>query len=154
MLYELRSIIEPYVDGPIVNFRIERSLFDTESGREDFNRTIRKNVDKKCGVYIWIDETTQEIVYIGMAGKIKTNGMLGNHTIQDRLIASRGKDKENKDIQTNDFVRDLMTINNINTLTFYVMYSKTGEPPAYIEALLLYKFYKANNVLPRFNSSF
>ncbi|MBK8820612.1 MAG: hypothetical protein IPN49_16575 [Saprospiraceae bacterium] len=36
---------------------------------------------------------TEEVVYIGMAGKIKTDGTIGDHSIQKRLIASRGKVK-------------------------------------------------------------
>ncbi len=90
-----------------------------------------------------------------MAGKIKTDGTLGDHSLQKRLLASRGKDKETKkDIQTNDFVKNIMRENEINSLEIFIMYSKTNEPPAYLEALLLYKYYKANKNLPKLNNSF
>ena len=46
-----------------------------------------------------------------------------------------------------------MTDYNIKAMDFFVMISKQGEPPAYIEALLLYHFYKKNKRLPKFNSS-
>ncbi|RYC71261.1 hypothetical protein [Spirosoma sordidisoli] len=152
---EVKTLLESFVDETIVNFQIDKTIFDSESGREAFNRTVRQYVGKKFGVYIWVDKATDEIVYIGMAGKIKTDGTLGDHSIQSRLLASRGKDKiTKKDIQTNDYIRELMTQNNINSFDFYVMYSKAGEPPAYIEALLLYKYYKKNNRLPRFNNAF
>lgn len=152
---EIKSLIEPYIDEPTIHFNIEKQIFSNESGREIFNEKIRQSVEKKFGVYIWIDTATNEIVYIGMAGKVKTDGTLGDHSVQNRLLASRGKDKSTKkDIQTNDYVRNYMIDNDVESLDFYVMYSKTGEPPAYIEALLLYKYYKKNNRLPKLNNSF
>lgn len=154
-LDDAKEIIKEFVDAPIVNFQIENSIFDQDIGRELYNQTIRQKVGRKHGVYIWIDKDTEEIVYIGMAGKIKTDGALGDHSIQNRLLASRGRDKvTKKDIQTNDYIKGLMAEHNIKTLDFYIMYSKQGEPPAYIEALLLYKYYKQNRRLPKFNSSF
>lgn len=152
---EIKNLIEPYIDEPTIHFNIEKQIFSNESGREMFNEIIRQNVEKKFGVYIWLDTATNEIVYIGMAGKVKTDGTLGDHSVQNRLLASRGKDRSTKkDIQTNDYVRNYMIDNNVESLDFYVMYSKTGEPPAYIEALLLYKYYKKNNRLPKLNNSF
>ena len=154
-LNEAKEIIKEFVDEPIVNFQIEKSIFDQDIGRELYNQTIRQKVGRKQGVYIWIDKDTEEIVYIGMAGKIKTDGTLGDHSIQNRLLASRGRDKATKkDIQTNDYVKGLMAEYNIKTLDFYIIYSKQDEPPAYIEALLLYKYYKQNKRLPKFNNSF
>lgn len=154
-IQEIREIISPYIDEPIVDFEIEKQIFSEHNGREIFNETIKKNVGMRFGVYVWVDIATSEIVYIGMAGKIKADGTFGNHSVQNRLLASRGKDKiTKKDILTNDYVRDIMIHNNIETLKFYIMYSKTGEPPAFVEALLLYNYYKKNNRLPKLNNSF
>ena len=78
-----------------------------------------------------------------------------DHSIQNRLLASRGKDKiSRKDIQTNDYVSEVMTQNEIDSLDIFIMYSKKDEPPAYIEALILYKYYKKNNRLPLLNKTF
>lgn len=152
---EIKEVILPYIDEPIVNFEIEKQLFSEINGREKFNQTIRENVQSKFGVYVWVDKLNGEIVYIGMAGKIKTDGTLGDHSIQNRLLASRGKDKATKkDIQTNDYISAFMANNSIDSLNFFIMYSKQDEPPAYIEALLLYKYYKKNKKLPRLNNSF
>lgn len=152
---EIKDVILPYIDEPVINFEIEKNIFTELGGRKKFNQTIRKNVKAKFGVYVWVDKKTAEILYIGMAGKIKTDGSLGDHSIQNRLLASRGKDKvSKKDIQTNDYVSNFMTQNEIDSLDIFIMYSKKDEPPAYIEALLLYKYYKKNNKLPRLNNSF
>jgi hypothetical protein len=152
---EIKEIILPYIDMPVVNFEIEKQLFLESNGREKFNQTIRKKVASKFGVYVWVVKLTGEVVYIGMAGKIKTDGTIGDHSIQNRLIASRGKDKiTKKDIQTNDYISIFMSNNSIDSLNFFIMYSKQDEPPAYIEAILLYKYYKKNKKLPRLNNSF
>jgi hypothetical protein len=152
---ELKEIILAYIDEPIINFEIEKQIFAETNGREKFNQIIRKKVDTKFGIYVWVDKATGEIVYIGMAGKIKTDGTFGDHSIQNRLLASRCKDKvSKKDIQTNDYVNAFMTNNSIDSLNFFIMYSKQDEPPAYIEALLLYKYYKQNGKLPKLNNSF
>lgn len=152
---EIKNLIEPYIDEPTIHFNIEKQIFSEDSGRGIFNKKIKRNVEEKSGIYIWLNTSNNEIVYIGMAGKVKTDGTLSNHSVRKRLLASRGKDKATKkDIQTNDYVRDYMVNNDVESLDFYVMYSKTGEPPAYIEALLLYKYYKKNNRLPKLNNSF
>lgn len=152
---DLKEVIMPYIEEPIINFEIKKQIFSENNGRNKFNKAIRDNVDEKFGVYVWVDKSSEEIVYIGMAGKIKTDGTLGDHSIQNRLLASRGKDKTTKkDIQTNDYISAFMTNNNIDSLNFFILYSKLGEPPAYIEALMLYNYYKKNNRLPRLNNSF
>lgn len=152
---EIKNVIKPYIDEPTIHFNIEKQIFSDDSGREIFNEKIRQNVEKEFGVYIWLNTSTNEIVYIGMAGKIKTDGSLSNHSLQKRLLASRGRDKSTKkDIQTNDYIRNYMIENDVESLDFYIIYSKNGEPPAYIEALLLYNYYKKNNQLPQLNNSF
>jgi hypothetical protein len=152
---EIKRLLEPYISQPAIHFTVEKKIFSVDDGREVFNEKIRQNVEKKFGVYIWLDTTTNEIVYIGMAGKVKTDGTPNDHSVQKRLLVSRGKDKvTKKDIQTNDYVHNYMVENDVESLDFYVMFSKPGEPPAYLEALLLYKYFKKNNRLPKLNKSF
>lgn len=154
-IQEIKEIVLPYIEGPIISFEIEKKIFSESNGRKIFNNKIRENVDKKFGVYAWADKVKNEIVYFGMAGKIKADGTMGIHTIQNRLLASRGKNKiTKKDVQTNEYVHDFMINNNIETLNFYIMYSKREIPPAYVEAILLYQFYKKNNYLPKLNNSY
>jgi hypothetical protein len=152
---ELKLKVEPYIESPVFDFTIGKHIFSSENGRKVFNKTIRDKVEKRSGVYIWVNTCLNEVVYIGMAGKIKIDGSLSEHSLQNRLLASRGKHKvTKKDIQTNDYVRDFMINNNIEVLSFYIMYSKKEEPPAFVEAILLYEFYKKNNRLPKLNNSF
>jgi len=155
MIEAIKKIAAPFIVTPIVNFKIEKSIFNGTGGRKTFNQVIRAKVEKKFGIYAWVIESTGEVVYIGMAGRIKANGTFGGHSIKNRLVASRGKHKiTKKDIQTNDYVGEFVIKNNIEVLNLYIMYSKSDEPPSYIEALLLYKYFKRNNRLPKLNHSF
>lgn len=152
---EIKKIAQPYVEEPIYSFEIEKELFDDSNCRANYNLKIKENVPNVFGVYVWVNNLTNQIIYIGMAGKIKNNGVLGSQSIKNRLTASRGKDRlTKKDILTNDYVKDFMQNENINSLSFYILISKKDEPPAFIEALLLYNYYKKEKRLPQLNNSF
>ncbi|MFD2907535.1 hypothetical protein ACFSX9_02185 [Flavobacterium ardleyense] len=63
-----------------------------------------------------------------MAGKIKTNGDLGNHSIENRLIATRGK-VNGKDVLTNDCVFNFMQNNAVEGLTFHILKTNKHHLP-------------------------
>jgi len=152
---KLIDILKNTTSCEMYKLTIEWSLFEKENGRKLYNKLIRANVADKFGVYIWCNSQNNEIYYIGMAGKIKTDGTLSNHSLRKRLLASRGRDKKTKkDIQTNDFVKKFMKENKIKTLDFHIAYSKEEVPPAYVEAMLLYEYFKENKCLPKLNNSF
>jgi hypothetical protein len=152
---ELINIVDDYIIKPVVIFNIDLDSFNKQDGRKQYNKRIREKVQNKFGIYIWTNSQTDEIIYIGMAGKIKTNNSLSNHSLQKRLLASRGRDKKTKkDIQTNDFVKKFMEENNIVSLNFYVAYTKDGIPPTYLETILLYEYFKEKKCLPKLNNSF
>ncbi len=152
---EIKVLINKYINKPFVEFEINKSIFDDKNGNKNFNKIIRdKVIYNKYGIYVWENAGNKEIIYIGMAGKIKTNGEFVNHSVQKRLQASRIKDENNKYIQTNVLVRNLMNKHNIEILNFYVFYTKDRIPPAYLEAILLYNFYKIKFRLPDYNNTF
>lgn len=152
---ELEIIMNDYISSSN-SFPIEKEIFDAENGRANYNQIINKNVKPKSfGIYIWVNPKNEKIIYIGMAGKIKNEGICCEHHLQKRLTATRGKDKITKrDILTNDYVKYNMEKENIDKLDFYIYYTKTGEPASYVEALLLYKYFKKNNQLPLLNNAF
>ena len=147
--------VENYCIKPPTSFEVAIKLFEKPNGREEYNQLIRDNVEDRKGVYIWVDAERDEIKYIGMAGKVKTDGSYGKHSLQKRLIASRGREIiTKKDILTNDYIFNYMKIKNIKCLKFYIIYSKEKVPPTFLESLLLYKFYTTNDKLPELNNSF
>ncbi len=45
-------------------------------------------------------------------------------------------------------------LENIDSLNFHLMHSKTGVSPTFIESLILYEYYKSENKLPQLNNTF
>lgn len=158
---DIKKIAKPYIDND-TKVTIEKTLFDEDNGRAEFNKIIREEVNNNYnyGVYIWHDPFKFGIVYIGMAGKIKQDSNTPNgHTICKRLQASRGKKFKNinfnRDITTNDYVKMIMDDLKIDTIIFQIMYTRKDIPPSFLEALLLFKYYKkTGGHLPRYNKSF
>jgi hypothetical protein len=141
-----------YIENNFV-FEITQKLFHQPEGKSIYNKLIKEQIPKNTyGVYIWLNSISGEIIYIGMAGKVKTNGQLGNHSIENRLIATRGK-VNGKDVLTNDYVRNFMQNNEVESLTFHILKTNEQTPPSYLEAVLLYNFYTQNGVLPILNSA-
>ena len=150
---ESMLIANEYIENNIV-FEVPQQLFLQPNGRNLYNQLIRNQIPLNTyGVYLWENTETREIVYIGMAGKVKTNGQLGSHSIENRLIATRGK-VNGRDVLTNDYVNNFMLNRNINSLTFHVLKTNLQTPPSYLEAVLLYNYYTQNGVLPILNSAF
>ena len=90
-----------------------------------------------------------------MAGKVKTDGHWGNHCVQQRLLASRGKDPVTaKDIQTNDYIRQVMDNYKIDALEIQVLELKEGQLPSYAEAVMLNYYYQQSRCLPILNKAF
>lgn len=155
IITEVEKLIGYYTDSN-KKITISKNIFSSDNGRKIYNNIINKNICKNCfGIYVWVNSLTSEIVYIGMAGKIKTDGSIGDHSLRKRLKASRGKNKETrKDILTNDFIKNFMLKNNIDNLDFYIYYTKSDEAPSYLEAILIYKYFKHHKKLPVLNISF
>lgn len=151
----LENVADKFIESK-VHLEIPLNLFAELKGRNKYNAIIRKLVDPtKYGVYTFINKENEEIVYIGMAGKIKKNGKLSDHPIAKRLTAPRYKNKlTGKWIQTNDFINNFMLKDKINILQIRILYIKDNIPPSYLESLLLYKYYLKNKKLPKLNSEF
>jgi hypothetical protein len=136
-------------------FKIHENLFTTPNWKKEFNNRIRQNVRDEIGIYIWTNGDTSEILYIGMAGKLHQNGDFANHTVQKRLLASRGKDSTTgKYIQTNEYIKQ--TISNIkcSSIDIHVFHTKPNQLPGYVEAVLINAYFQATKTLPPLNTAF
>jgi hypothetical protein len=90
-----------------------------------------------------------------MAGKLHQNGDFANHTVQKRLLASRGKDSTTgKYIQTNEYIKQ--TISNIkcSSIDIHVFHTKPNQLPGYVEAVLINAYFQATKTLPPLNTAF
>ena len=152
----LDTLIEKIQSAISIEYKVPifREIINSNIGCKEFNRTVRANVKDQIGVYIWENNINKEILYIGMSGKVKTNGEFVNHSVKKRLLASRVKDFNGKDIQTNQYVKNLLNQDNIDEMNIHVFHLIENQIPGYIEAVLLNTFFQENNRLPRYNSSF
>jgi hypothetical protein len=151
---ELRSTIQDLINQAYTVDILLNEL-NNESGLKAYNQKIRVNVHDLPGIYIWENHDTNEILYIGMAGKINQQGQLNSHSIRKRLQASRGKDKlTKKDIQTNSYILELMNQENCPQLNIHILHFMPNQLPGYAEAILLNAFYQRNGCLPKYNSAF
>lgn len=137
----------------IQNLLLGLDLFE-QKGK--YNKFIKENIDAdKYGCYIFSNPINEEVLYIGMAGKLKTDGIYTNHSIVNRLQATRLKDTvTKKDVSTENYLKGLFEAFNIDKLRVTVLYSKPDFPSGYLEALLLFDFFKKYKVLPILNNAF
>ena len=149
----LTEIVKDQISDYYV-LRITRNLINSNNGLGDFNKAIRDNVKNQIGIYIWENHDNNEILYIGMAGKVKNNGEFVNHSVRQRLLASRGKDEKGIDIQTNKYVQNIILENAISQVNFHVYHLKENQIPGFIEAVLINAYFQKNKCLPKYNSSF
>ena len=141
------------------SFKISINEFYRIGSKVNYNSVIRENVPKKPvhGVYIWSDTNSGEILYVGMSGQIKkVNGVYINcdYDIRKRLVSSRRKDDNGKDISTSDFIESKMKDNNILSITFTIIQSKDKVSPTYLESYILQSIYTKTDSLPSWNNSF
>jgi hypothetical protein len=151
---EISTFIK-YVEHLVEDYCVKKIDWSIFIPKNTYNDFIKKNICHKPGVYIWYDAINQEVLYIGMAGKIKTNGDLTNHPISKRLQATRIKDFETKkDITTNRYIPAILELFGLEEIEFHILPCKENEPAAYVESILLYNYFKANGVLPILNNAF
>ena len=134
---------------------ITRDIFQGIQVSQEYNRIVRHSVLNRPGIYFLENASNNEILYIGMAGKINQLGQFVNHSVQKRLQASRGKNLETKkDISTARYLKEYMGINEIEQINIHVIHLREGHLPGYIEAFLINEFFQRNRVLPKLNSAF
>ncbi len=126
-----------------------------DQGLREFNRIIRQTIEDLPGLYLWENNDNEEIIYIGMAGKVNQEGQIGGHSVRNRMQATREKDPvTKKDITTNKYVRDFMSQHRINQMNIHVVHLIPGQLPGYAEAVMLNAYFQQNGILPRLNKAF
>lgn len=151
---QLKELIQSYTND-YYYLRINNEMISSDIGMRQYNALIRNEVQDLAGVYIWENDDNKEVLYIGMAGKVNQQGILVNHSVRNRLQASRGRDSETgRDILTNRYIRNLMAHENCIQLNIHVIHLHNGQIPGFIEAILINEFYQRNGILPKYNHMF
>lgn len=146
------------------SFSVSLGDLTKQSSRIVYNELIRKSLGKKpiYGVYLWVNPNTEDVIYIGMSGKLKWTDETksevapGTYSVQKRLVSSRGTLNGKKDISTWEFLRDkVFTEEKLESMAVYVLGIETAQfSPSYIESLLLQNFYHQTGKIPKYNNSF
>ena len=84
-----------------ISFQTTKNDLVKSKNNITYNKQVRLNLGKKDfqGVYIWSRLDTDEIIYVGMSGKLiwmdhnKTKVVPNSYSVQKRLISSRGRYK-------------------------------------------------------------
>lgn len=118
-------------------------------------------------VYTFSINDLENVVYVGMSGKINQRDSQSRWSIRNRLMASRGKDFMGKDVSTQEFIRQICVLNRSNikrynhlvledTDDFFIQvyYPKENILCGFLEAYLISEYYIKNTVLPQFNLAF
>jgi hypothetical protein len=166
MLEELKKNIEEFIEDSHSLIISNEPINVEKEFKKRYNSLIKKEVKDKAGVYIWENDETEEIIYIGMAGRINNEGELKSHSLEKRLRASRGKNTNGKYVLTNAFIFGLLNnpkellmknyenIKPIKKIKINICYSKQNIPSTYLESILLYQYFIKCKKLPVLNNSF
>lgn len=111
------------------------------------------NAPEQAGVYyiLMLRKGKIQLVYIGASGTINQKGKFSSQLLRGRL-----NNKQNG-MKRQQFFEEIMLQNEIDALDIYwfVTFDKNHQHiPAYVEALLLQKYYEVYGCLPEWNKEF
>ena len=151
------------------SFEVKTDDLQKIGNTTNYNKIIREQIkdDSIQGVYIWSRSDNDEILYVGMSGKLiwknerKSNITKSSYSIRKRLISSRGKYELSEgagktELTTHNYLNKILfpkeDIKSMNISVFEVEINKYS--PTYIEACVLQEIYEKERLIPKFNKSF
>lgn len=134
-----------------------------------YNKNVKIHLGNKGiqGVYVWSRIDNDEIIYVGMSGKLiwkdktKTEVEPNSYNIQKRLVSSRGRHKvevqtEKVELTTYRYLKEIVLkeekIRNLKVSVFEVDTNKYS--PTYIESCILQEIFSKYRLIPKYNESF
>lgn len=142
------------------SFSISINDFHKKNNRFNYNSIIRENIPRENthGVYLISDSNSKTILYVGMSGQIKKSddGKYKNcgYDIRKRLVSSRGKDDEGKDISSSDYFQLKMERERIQSISITILQTSNKISPTYLESNILQYYFNETDTLPIWNNSF
>ncbi len=112
-----------------------------------------KGVPKLPGVYYIIDSTNvgDELLYAGKSGTIRQNGTCSKQLLRGRI------NKKQDGIKRQRYFEKKMEENNILEISIYwfvTFYEEHRDLPAFVEGLLVQRYFEENGSLPPWNKKF
>lgn len=151
------------------SFEVKTDNLQKIGNTTNYNKIIREQIkdDSIQGVYIWSRSDNDEILYVGMSGKLiwgnesKSNITNSSYSIRKRLISSRGKYELTEgagktELTTYNYLNKILfpkeDIESMKISVFKVEINKYS--PTYIEACILQEIYEKESLIPKYNKSF
>ena len=132
---------------------VNPQLFEQDDPNYQYRCLINEYLPDGIGVYLWSD-SEDNIIYLGKAGTLKTDGTYKQHTIRQRNLATRGK-VNGRDVLTANYVQQIISNDEMPFMTITALNFDTEEIiPAFFEAQLLQDYYNIERELPKYNKSF
>ncbi len=131
----------------------DQGSFDLKPGESIKAAVTRHDVSSGRGVYVITAcrGGQREVVYIGKAGTIRTDG-----SFKDQGIAKRLTMKQDKHTYREVFFREIIATERLDCLQFEWFVTSAEEcsvPPFLAEAQLLAAFFRVTKRLPRLNKA-
>ena len=122
--------------------------FDYDDPTRPFTKHVRREVPPgdAGGIYILTATDRNEVIYIGKAGTVRTDGTRKRQSIRERLTAPRGGSS------SDTWFAD--AANAIGPFRVTVLPTPPDLAPGYVEVLLLQAFLTEHGRLPSLNRSF
>ena len=141
------------------SFSITLNDFHKDGSRFNYNKIIRNNISENThGVYLISDSNSKTILYVGMSGQIKKSddGKYKNcgYDIRKRLVSSRGRDNEGKDISSSDYFQLIMEREKIQSISITILQTSNKISPTYLESCILQYYFNETDTSPIWNNSF
>lgn len=126
--------------------------------QEDQLEDVCNAPKNESGVYIvynLLKNERNELIYVGSSGKVQNNGNIHhrNGGLFNRIVNGHQFGK----IPRKKSWLQKMVSENIEALEvcwYETFNNETRDIPAYVEAILIQRFFKANDQLPRWNKEF
>jgi|SRR5690554_166515 len=123
---------------------------------------VTKEVPNLPGVYyiLRLARGKIDLVYIGKSGTIEQNGTFKNQLLRKRLntcVELGRNDKQEKDIQQQEFFEQKIDEENIDALDIYwfVTFDENHQDlPGYVEGALIQRYFDTFGELPPWNKSY
>jgi hypothetical protein len=137
---------------------------------DDYNDIVNTELidyKKSQGIYLWINNQTDDILYVGMSGRLKNDGnkqvIINDYSVRKRLVSSRKRIyieslPKKKDVSTREFLNKKFSeyplIQEIRIEVYLFDPIKHKLSPTFIESMVLQEIYTNTNSIPLFNNSF
>ena len=166
----MKDFLTEYFDSNKVLFNYIFFTINRFKELDSYNDIVNSeliNYKKSQGIYLWINNQTDEILYVGMSGRLKNDRnkqvLVNDYSVRKRLLSSRERIyveslSKKMDVSTRDYLNqkfsEYSSIQEIRIEVYLFDPIIHKLSPTFIESLVLQEIYSKTNSIPLFNNTF